>query len=257
MFFKKQDSNVSETSDDGLSGCPNCVKNCRTCHSRVKSLEKKLYAITIVLTIATTLLGQKGIETLTSTTASVNSLIDGGNKSATDDLKKDDGHAKQDNHQPIGKQAFFQPWQQKQPPSNTQDMRPYSIEDELARYSKKPSDKKDQKQKEEELVTALDPKHKDFTDTIVKVALEKSDDNMSLIANKNGLPDDPYAIFFTPSYMPFDVYSTTLALGNNYGLGPYYGIDTGSYNPPNPIPAPSSITAIALSQIFNTFRKRV
>jgi hypothetical protein len=61
-------------------------------------------------------------------------------------------------------------------------------------------------------------------------------------------------VFFTPSTLPFDVYSTTLALGNNYGFGEYYGIDTGSYAPSTPNPSTLSVFAIGS---FITTRKRI
>jgi len=56
---------------------------------------------------------------------------------------------------------------------------------------------------------------------------------------------DNYSVFFSPSLLPFDVYSNTLALGNNYGFGEYYGIDTG-YFISTPTPGPVVLTGFAM-----------
>ena len=56
---------------------------------------------------------------------------------------------------------------------------------------------------------------------------------------------DPYAFFLTPSAIPFDIYSTGLALGNNYGFGEYYGAGTGSsVAPATPLPSPLAVFAM-------------
>jgi len=67
-------------------------------------------------------------------------------------------------------------------------------------------------------------------------------------------PFDPYSLFLTPSALPFDVYSTTLALGNNYGFGQYYGNSTGgSYVPP--VPSPSPLTVFAVGGLIHNRRR--
>jgi hypothetical protein len=56
---------------------------------------------------------------------------------------------------------------------------------------------------------------------------------------------DPYAFFLTPSAIPFDIYSTGLGLGNNYGFGEYYGAGTGgSVGPTTPSPSPLAVFAM-------------
>lgn len=67
-------------------------------------------------------------------------------------------------------------------------------------------------------------------------------------------PFDPYAVFFTPSALPFDVYSTTLALGVNYGFGGYYGINTGGAVAPV-VPSPAPFTVFAVGGLMHS-RKR-
>lgn len=67
-------------------------------------------------------------------------------------------------------------------------------------------------------------------------------------------PFDPYAVFFTPSALPFDVYSTTLALGDNYGFGGYYGINTGGAVAPV-VPSPAPFTVFAVGGLMHS-RKR-
>ena len=67
-------------------------------------------------------------------------------------------------------------------------------------------------------------------------------------------PFDPYAFFLTPSALPFDVYSTTLALGNNYGFGEYYGVGTGGSVVPS-VPSPAPLTVFAVGGLM-TSRKR-
>lgn len=65
---------------------------------------------------------------------------------------------------------------------------------------------------------------------------------------------DPYAMFLTPSAISFDVYSTGLGLGMNYGFGEYYGADTGgSVGPATPSPSPLAV--FAMGGLLNT-RKR-
>lgn len=67
-------------------------------------------------------------------------------------------------------------------------------------------------------------------------------------------PLDPYAFFLTPSALPFDVYSTTIGLGVNYGFGDYYGIDSGGAVVP-PVPSPAPLTVFAVGGLM-TSRKR-
>lgn len=67
-------------------------------------------------------------------------------------------------------------------------------------------------------------------------------------------PFDPYAVFLTPSTLPFDVYSTTLALGNNYGFGEYYGISSGGAAATS-VPSPAPLTVFAVGGLMHT-RKR-
>jgi hypothetical protein len=67
-------------------------------------------------------------------------------------------------------------------------------------------------------------------------------------------PFNPYAFFLTPSALPFDEYSTGLALGNNYGFGEYYGTNTGGAVAP-PVPSPAPLTVFAVGGLMQS-RKR-
>ena len=68
-------------------------------------------------------------------------------------------------------------------------------------------------------------------------------------------PFDPYAAFFTPGTLPFDVYSTTLALGTNYGFGEYYGMNTGGAVVPS-VPSPSPLAVFAVGSLVHTQGRR-
>ena len=124
------------------------------------------------------------------------------------------------------------------------DTRGYKPGDELALIKKQP---KEEKQPEISVV-ASQP---------INVPVEQ---NLNLVPVTEQripfvpIPSDPYAVFFTPSTLPFDVYSTTLALGNNYGFGEYYGIDTGSYS--TSTPNPSTLSVFAIGSLITT-RKRI
>lgn len=68
-------------------------------------------------------------------------------------------------------------------------------------------------------------------------------------------PVDNHAAFLTPSTLPFDVYSTTIGLGDNYGFGDYYGMGGGGSVQPIPTPSPSSVAVFAIGGLVNTRRR--
>jgi hypothetical protein len=88
----------------------------------------------------------------------------------------------------------------------------------------------------------------------VKALTQTPESLMPEIASAE-LPADNYAAFLTPSTLPFDVYSTTIALGDNYGFGDYYGMGGGGSVQPISTPSPSTIAVFAVGGIVNTRRR--
>ena len=62
--------------------------------------------------------------------------------------------------------------------------------------------------------------------------------------------------FLTPSTLPFDVFSTTIALGNNYGFGEYYGLGLDQYSGVS-TPSPSGLSYFAVIKLFNNRKRTV
>lgn len=86
-------------------------------------------------------------------------------------------------------------------------------------------------------------------------ALTQTPDIASLEVLPQEFPVDLQAAFLTPSTLPFDVYSTTIGLGDNYGFGDYYGMGGGGSVAPIPTPSPSSVAVFAIGGLVNTRRR--
>lgn len=222
-------------------GCETCAKVCEEAKAHVKSLQKKVYALTIVCTSALTLLGEQGAKAVLSTVNSMNSAmaaVDGKTTKDTKDIKEPAKTSLIDNG--IGK-----PWFPK-PPASKQDNGKFDKEDLVAVANKKST----KQEKKPEVI--IDP----LPQVTIQNIATSNNQNLSIEtpANVNSLiASDPYAVFLTPSTLPFDVYSTTLALGNNYGFGEYYGM--GTLNGVPSVPDPKTMSVFALGGLINS-RKR-
>jgi hypothetical protein len=238
-------------------GCSSCARICEDAKSKVKSLEKKVYVMTIVCTSAITLLGERGVQSLISAINGMNSAISSASDIGKSDTSKSQNQVDNTNNKQSSSILFDRPnqryWQKPLKIENKEQTRGYQISDELARFPKENNIGGDKPVEEPLVVTNEQNK---LTKQIVQAALA-TDLNLNPVtslAAQTGFAD-PYAVFFTPSLLPFDVYSTTLALGTNYGFGEYYGIDTGGYYAPPSVPSPGAFTVVAFSQFLHN-RKR-
>lgn len=234
------------------SGCPTCSQICEEAKNKVKTLEKKVYSLTIVTTVALTLLGEQAAKSVSSYVQSFNSAmssVDVGVGAPEEKENKEPEKVTQN-----GNLLPYAPI-----PTNPNPIKNGSfnvVTDTL--FDSEPSspfllDIKDK----DDVTPSPTPK------TVIKPIYTPKSPIETQIQMANlplALPtipvasiSDPYAVFFTPSYMPFDVYSTTLGLGTNYGFGPYYGIDAGINYPP--IPSSGPLSALAISQLLQN-RKR-
>lgn len=236
--------------------CEVCEKACIAAKLQIEQLQKKVYNLTIVLCIALTLAGEQVIKTTASYLESFKAVVPADEEPAKQEQKKQEEHPVQ--HNTAVTVLFYQPQtiivflpQHTFLKSETQEYkptRPYKMEDELAM---EPALTKPTKVDELQITGQPQPA---ITQAIVQAALGN---NASLTLQPR-LPlfiGDPYAVFLTPSTLPFDVYSTTLALGNNYGFGEYYGIgwDNG-YIPPS-VPAPGALGLLTIGSLANRTRK--
>jgi hypothetical protein len=261
MGIKKPDivtADVSPIHNQSTSGgCSTCARICEEAKAKVKSLEKKVYIMTIVCTSAITLLGEKGIQSLITALNGVNSAMSaaaetGSGEPGQKDGNKNSSDSKQSNNNFLNPR-YQRPWQPPVKLENKEQTRGYRPTDELARFSKENKIGGD-KPVEEPISVIVDQQK--TTQEIIKAAMSNDTSLIAGLANQSPVAfADPYAVFFTPSLLPFDVYSTTLALGNNYGFGEYYGIDTGSSYVAPSVPSPGTVTLLFFSQFTNT-RKR-
>jgi hypothetical protein len=199
--------------------------------------------MTIVMSVALTLAGEQAIKSVASYITSIKSAV-----SAAGELSDVQNGKKEE--QPKGNKTALAPFGSggfsfwKPTFTDKEVRRPYQISDELALV-------KDKKQPAPEIeLPGVIPVNPTSTDAIVKTALA-TEMPAALPAAVPTL-GDPYAVFLTPSTLPFDVYSTTLALGNNYGFGEYYGIGSGNYTI---VPEATTVSVLALRAFSNT-RKR-
>jgi hypothetical protein len=250
---------VSHSHVESISGgCSSCARMCEEAKSKVKSLEKKVYVMTIVCTSAITLLGERGVQSLMSAINGMNSAItaasDIGKADAPKNQEQKDNNSNKQSNSALFGQPYQGHWQKPFKIDNKEQTRGYQISDELARF---PKENKIGGDKPVEAPLVVTNEQNKLTKQIVQAALA-TDINLAPVtslAAQTGFAD-PYAAFFTPSLLPFDVYSTTLALGTNYGFGEYYGIDTGGYYVPPSVPSPGAFTVVAFSQFFHN-RKRI
>lgn len=222
-------------------GCETCSKICEDAKNSVKSLQKKVYTLTIVCTSALTLLGEQGAKAVLSTVNSMNSVmaaVDG--KSGKDG--KDPKDAKAPDKPAVG-HVMGRPWNFVAP-KNHEEVN-FKNTDLLA-MSKKPAKKEEKAElKAPELPQVV-------IDNVLSNNLNLTPLEIPNVNTSNS--SDPFAVFLTPSTLPFDVYSTTIGLGNNYGFGGYYGMGSINSNPA-PVPDAGVVSLFAVSNLFNN-RKR-
>lgn len=233
--------------------CETCAKICDDAKKNVKKLENKLQTLTIVCTASITLLGEHGAKALFDAVSSFTKIqeIASGKESSKETNQNDTNQNQKDNNKQGDKVALgsWKPYNKPNNQNNKESADAAKALDGLARISKQNTNQKaDQPQ-----VTG----DAEVTKQIVKAATTTNEELQvpDQLIPRFPVPADPYAVFLTPSAMPFDVYSTTLGLGNNYGFGDYYGIDTSNYSG-SPTPSANTISFFALGSFFNT-RKRV
>lgn len=232
--------------------CETCAKICDEAKKNIKKLEKKVQTLSIVCAVSITLLGEHGGKALYDalyTFVKSKEIVDG-KEGKKEDTKQDGNKDQKDKPNQIGKVGFGG-WKQ-----------PYRFGNQNSKESADPNKaleglielaKKNIKKKEEPQLVAVG----DQANQIVQAA---TTNNQDLQMPEQFIPrfattSDPYAVFLTPSAMPFDVYSTTLGLGNNYGFGEYYGMDTSNYSGSS-TPTASTLSVFALGTAFKT-RKRI
>jgi len=215
--------------------CQSCFLICEEAKQNLKKLEKKLYVMTIVCTATITLLGEQGAKSLMTSLNTINSAMsaaEGKNDSKEiiqEEITEEENKKKQDD-----KHA----WDSFKPISIYVDkpfIKKYEMIDELSRLPKKEDSEKD--------IEIVKPK---ITNKML-ASVTKDIATQPPLAVANNIPQfsDNHAVFFSPSLLPFDVYSNTLALGNNYGFGEYYGIYTDSFIMV-PQPGPAILTGFAV-----------
>jgi len=221
-------------------GCDSCAKICDEAKVSVKNLQKKVYALTIVCTSALTLLGEQGAKAVLSTVDSMNSAMAAVDGKGPKDTKENKDPTKTTSREIIQPKI----WSPKPPVKENQGK--FENDDLVAVAKKKPSSQ----EKQPEVAVPEVPQK-----TIQNIATTNNQ-NLSIETPINANPfniADPYAVFLTPSTLPFDVYSTTLALGNNYGFGEYYGM--GTLNGVPSVPDAKTMSVFALGGLINS-RKR-
>ncbi len=219
-------------------GCDSCAKVCDEAKASVKILQKRVYTLTIVCTAALTLLGEQGAKAVISTVNSMNSAM-----AAVDEKTAKD--TKEPTKTSLNDRIIGRPWSPKSQKGKEEQVN-FKNSDLLAMVKKKP-----QQEKQPEIVIPQVPQ------SVVQSVYYGNNQNLTPMdpINANTLnPADPFAVFLTPSTLPFDVYSTTLALGNNYGFGEYYGY--GSLNASGTsVPEAGTVSVLTLGTLINT-RKR-
>lgn len=216
------------------------AKRAADAEAEVKSLKKKLIAFQLATAVGVAVVGQEVFDKITAKMSAVQEVqqkITGDGAVPAEPVKP-----VALNGERIGQPLFTRPWQKPNKSNATQERGNGDISGIFAGANKS----KDEQSAPLPSVT---------TPTPVEEAVKKLNTPPTVVdALSVAEPFDPYAFFLTPSALPFDVYSTTLALGNNYGLGEYYGINTGgSYVPP--VPSPSPLTVFAVGGLIQN-RKR-
>lgn len=199
--------------------------------------------MTIVCTSTITLLGEQGAKSLISSLNTINSAMDaaGGKTTSKNDESKDSPKELLPKLNP--RAGIWKPFNGKSLADIKDKGKKYNITDELAMEPDDPVSP---------VIAELIPQQSDIVATATN-----NNTNLQIPERSNAyLPytADPYAVFLTPSTLPFDVYSTTLALGNNYGFGEYYGMGTLNASGGS-IPEAGTVSVLALGTLVNN-RKR-
>lgn len=222
--------------------CEVCAKACEDAKDNVKKLQKKLQTMTIVTCVSMTIAGEqaaKSIVSFISTFNEASKAADGKIQTPVTEEKKEGDKD--------GKLAItpFRPYRFGIKPE-AKEQSNYKPEDELARFVKKQPAKKPEME-----IQVLPP-------TPVGQAIAKALSNdTSLIPTTSEIPQTDWrTALLTPSTLPFDVYSTTIGLGINYGFGEYYGLGEMNGYSGVQTPSPSSLSVFAIAQLFNS-RKRI
>lgn len=225
--------------------CETCAKVCDEAKKTIKKLEKRIQTLTIVCVASVTLLGEQGAKALYDVIQNFNKVTEVAENGKEKGNQEKDANKTEETKKPGQNKLGFEGWrpqrQKRLYDTPEKDTRGYQPSDELALIKKQP----EEKQIEIPFVASQPMNIPVVNNSNVNLA--------NLRVPFLPFPADPYAVFFTPSTLPFDVYSTTLALGNNYGFGPYYGIDTGGYIPSTP--NPGTLSVFAIGSLVNT-RKR-
>lgn len=223
--------------------CDSCLKLCDEAKQNVKNLQKKVYVMTIVCTSAITLLGEQGAKALLSAISTTTSAMKAVEQDKAPEEPTEDKPEKANEIGPglgawnVPNKKIFAKKEYKEP------TKPYELVDELSRFP-------------EIEETEQEGLSQQVIDKIVETAVEGTVAEQLPIEETPKIAfntTDNHAVFFTPSSMPFDVYVNTLGLGVNYGLGEYYGIETG-YSAVS-VPGPGAISLLALLTTLTT-RKR-
>jgi hypothetical protein len=233
--------------------CETCAKICNEAKKNVKKLEKKVQTLTIVCTASITLLGEQGVKALYDTVSSFNKVTEvanGGKESKEDKTTTTDEENKDKPKEAIkdGKVAIgnWKPHIPKRMFEDKEPTKPYSLTDELSRLKEQ-----EKENKPEEIDIAVKPQEFNL---IVKAATQKPIEVIPALAAIQS--QDWRTEFLTPSTLAFDVFSTTIALGNNYGFGEYYGLGLDQYSGVS-TPSPSGLSYFAVIKLFNNRKRTV
>lgn len=230
------------------SNCESCAKLCEDAKVNVKNLEKKIYTLTIVCTSAITLLGEQAAKALISSITNISSAMSIADGIGSDGTKNTQPEEQKEENKQTNSIGGWKPIIPKFSivKEEKEQVKKYELVDELSKLG-------EEKPKEPIEIIVDKPNQNIPTKELLTQKQEKTS-----IEQITTLPQvvDTYSLFFTPSALPFDVYSNTLALGTNYGFGSFYGVNTGGVALIPPIPDCGTFSVFALSSIINT-RKRV
>ena len=239
---------MAKVSEQTHSGCTTCAKACDDAKQKVKQLEKSLHTMTIVMSVSLTLAGEQIIKNAASYISSFSSVVSSAKELQKTQLEetKEEEKVEEKNKQAL---APFQKLQfaniSKKKIEQNEQTRPYRLEDEIARFE-------DEIKPEEPILVKETQQVKINAAQLITKNIVPQD----FVPAIQAINPDMHTFFFTPSALPFDEYSTTIALGTNYGFGEYYGIETGFYPPQNNVTSVGTLTLFAIPQLFST-RKRV
>jgi len=228
------------------NACEACAQACFDAKQKVPQLEKRLYALTIVMTVALTLVGRELIKEVADYLSSINNVVEQSNQLQNTINSDSTGTTSVEKVE--------------QAPVSVGVNTPPSVIKEFPSTAVK----QDVKIKSPIGIASIDvpssssssTSYINQSTTLTKLISSNAVDvaQSSFLATTPQFADN-HSVLLTPSLLPFDVYSTTLGLGINYGFGGYYGIDTGwSYIPPS-IPEPATMTLFGLYPVFSSRRK--